>query len=75
MTHSVETLGLQFRKLDLHCHTTASDGESSPTEMVQAAHDCGLDGIAITDHNSGNGIDEAKDAGRDLGVVVFPESR
>lgn len=40
--------------------------------MVRAAHDCGLDGLAITDHNSGNGIDEAIAAGRDLGVSVFP---
>ena len=67
-----EPLGLQFRKLDLHCHTTASDGTSTPTEVVRAAHDCGLDGIAITDHNSGDGIDEAIAAGRDLGITVFP---
>ena len=72
MSDSAKPLGLQFRKLDLHCHTTASDGTSSPTDVVTAAHVLGLDGIAITDHNSGNGIDEAIAAGRDLGVTVFP---
>ena len=72
MSVSDEPLGLQFRKLDLHCHTSASDGTSTPTEVVRAAHDCGLDGIAITDHNSGDGIDEARSAGRDLGITVFP---
>ena len=64
--------GLQYRKLDLHCHTTASDGSSKPAEVVRAALDRGLDAIAITDHNSGDGIDEAVAAGRSLGVVVFP---
>ena len=72
MSDSAEPLGLQFRKLDLHCHTTESDGTSSPTDVVAAAHCQGLDAIAITDHNSGNGVDEAIAAGRDLGVIVFP---
>ena len=40
--------------------------------MVKAAADRGLDAIAITDHNTGSGIDEAKDAGQAFGVVVFP---
>ena len=40
--------------------------------MVKAASDRGLDAIAITDHNTGSGIDEAKDAGQAFGVVVFP---
>ncbi len=64
--------GLRYRKLDLHCHTTASDGRSSPTDVVKSAADRGLDAIAITDHNTGSGIDEAKDAGQAFGVVVFP---
>ena len=72
MSESAEPLGLQFRKLDLHCHTTASDGSSTPTEVVRAAYNQGLDALAITDHNSGNGIDEAIAVGRDLGIVVFP---
>lgn len=72
MSNSEEPLGLQFRKLDLHCHTTESDGSSTPTEVVRAAHDRGLDAIAITDHNTGNGIDEAIAVGRDLGIAVFP---
>ena len=67
-----EPTGLRYRKLDLHCHTTESDGTATPTEMVKAASDRGLDAIAITDHNTGNGLDEAKAAGQELGIVVFP---
>ena len=72
MPVSDEPLGLQFRKLDLHCHTTESDGSSTPTEVVKAAYDHGLDALAITDHNSGSGIDEAIAVGHNLGIAIFP---
>ncbi|VAW34358.1 FIG00031715: Predicted metal-dependent phosphoesterases (PHP family) [hydrothermal vent metagenome] len=57
---------------DLHNHTTASDGEYSPTELVQAGVDLGLQAIGVTDHDTLNGLDEALAAGRELGIRVVP---
>ena len=45
--------------IDLHVHTTASDGRLSPTEAVHAANERGLSAIAITDHDVLSGLDEA----------------
>ncbi len=57
---------------DLHNHTTASDGEYSPTELVQAGKDLGLQAIGVTDHDTLNGLDEALAAGEKLGIRVVP---
>ncbi len=45
--------------IDLHTHTTASDGTDSPAELVDAALKLGLLGLAITDHDTFDGVDEA----------------
>lgn len=45
---------------DLHVHTTASDGEWTPSRVVIAAREAGLAAVAITDHDTTAGIDEAK---------------
>lgn len=58
--------------IDLHAHTTASDGSFSPTELVAHAHELGLKALAITDHDSFNGWDEAQIAGERLGVEIVP---
>ncbi|MCP4420815.1 MAG: PHP domain-containing protein [Chloroflexi bacterium] len=57
---------------DLHNHTIASDGEYSPTELVQAGYDLGLQAIGVTDHDTLNGLDEALAAGQKLGIRVVP---
>jgi len=57
---------------DLHIHSTASDGKLSPREIVISAKGRGIDTIAITDHNSTDGIIEAAAAGRQYGVAVIP---
>ncbi len=57
---------------DLHNHTTASDGEYSPTELVQAGKALGLQAIGVTDHDTLNGLDEALAAGEKLGIQVVP---
>jgi predicted metal-dependent phosphoesterase TrpH len=57
-------------KIDLHLHTTASDGQLSPTGLVQLAREHGLDVIAITDHDTTNGIEEAQQAAQGKPVVI-----
>ena len=46
-------------EIDLHLHTTASDGRLSPTELVRLAADQGLKQISISDHDSTEGLAEA----------------
>jgi predicted metal-dependent phosphoesterase TrpH len=58
--------------IDLHCHTTASDGRHSPTELVQMAAELGLRAIAVCDHDSTEGLDEALATGRAAGIEVIP---
>lgn len=47
-------------KIDLHCHSTCSDGTYAPTEVVQRAHAAGVNVLALTDHDTLAGIDEAR---------------
>lgn len=64
-------MGLPFIA-DLHNHTTASDGEYTPTELVNKAAELGLQAVGVTDHDTLNGLDEALAAGRTAGVRVVP---
>lgn len=52
-----ETLALVL--IDLHTHSSVSDGTDSPAELVRAAHRAGLDVVAITDHDTTAGWDDA----------------
>ncbi len=58
--------------IDLHAHSTASDGTMSPAELVRYAHQKGLSALAITDHDTIDGIAEAVVAGNVLGIEVVP---
>jgi 3',5'-nucleoside bisphosphate phosphatase len=58
-------------RIDLHMHSTASDGMLSPTQVVQLAKQRGLTTIALTDHDTTSGWEEAMTAGRELGVEVL----
>lgn len=58
--------------VDLHNHTTASDGLLTPSELVYWAKRKGLKAIAITDHDSTDGIDEAIRMGRETGIYIVP---
>lgn len=49
-------------KIDLHCHSTCSDGTYAPTEVIQRAHAAGVNVLALTDHDTLAGIDEARTA-------------
>jgi predicted metal-dependent phosphoesterase TrpH len=59
--------------LDMHVHTCHShDGRETPRSMVERAAGIGLDGIAITDHNTQAGVAEALEAGKEFGILVVP---
>jgi len=58
--------------VDLHLHSCYSDGIHPPAELVRMAAEKGLRAIALTDHDSVDGIDEALAAGERLGVEVIP---
>ena len=58
------------RYVDLHMHSTASDGAVAPAEVVAAAHRAGLSAIALTDHDTVDGVAAAQLAGASLGVRV-----
>lgn len=60
------------RRADLHLHTTCSDGALSPTALVALAKAKGLHAIAITDHDTLDGIAEAQAAGKAHHVEVIP---
>ncbi|MBU0560777.1 MAG: PHP domain-containing protein [Bacteroidetes bacterium] len=59
-------------KADLHLHTYHSDGVLSPIELLDKSKDNGIDCISITDHDSVNGIAEAIEYGKKLGIEVIP---
>jgi 3',5'-nucleoside bisphosphate phosphatase len=59
-------------RLDLHLHTTHSDGSFTPTEVINLAHKAGVTALAITDHDITTGILEATLAGRIHGIDVIP---
>lgn len=58
--------------VDLHLHTTASDGSETPANAVALANRLRLAAIAVTDHDTAAGIPEALAAGEHLGVEVIP---
>ena len=60
------------KKADLHIHTNFSDGTFSPQEVVRNAEMLGLSAIAITDHDTAEGIDLAFQSARDTTVEIIP---
>lgn len=58
-------------RIDLHAHTTASDGTDTPAELVAAAAAAGLDVVAITDHDTTSGWEQAL-AVRPPGLTIVP---
>ncbi|MDO4474537.1 MAG: PHP domain-containing protein [Eubacteriales bacterium] len=58
--------------VDLHAHTVASDGSCTPTELVRYAKEKGLAALAVTDHDTVAGLNEAKEAGERFGVKIIP---
>jgi predicted metal-dependent phosphoesterase TrpH len=56
--------------IDLHAHTTVSDGGDSPSELVHKAANAGIEALAVTDHDNDSGCDEAVAVGKEVGVEV-----
>lgn len=54
--------------VDLHCHSTASDGTFAPAEVVRAAAEAGVSAIALTDHDTIAGVAEARAEAERLGI-------
>lgn len=58
-------------RADLHTHTTASDGQYAPGALVRLAKERGLSALAVTDHDTAAGVEEAVSAGAALGLRVI----
>lgn len=61
-----------YKKGDFHLHTTASDGRLSPEKLVEMASQNSMDIIAITDHDTVSGVNEALDAGKKAKIKIIP---
>ncbi|MGN0290780.1 MAG: PHP domain-containing protein [Lachnospiraceae bacterium] len=58
--------------IDLHVHSTASDGTNTPTELVALAKEAGLSAFALTDHDTISGLAEARNAAKTAGIELVP---
>jgi predicted metal-dependent phosphoesterase TrpH len=58
-------------RTDLHTHSTASDGKLRPSEVVLLASQSGIRALALTDHDTSDGVAEAQRAGHELGIEVI----
>ena len=61
-----------MKTIDLHTHSNCSDGSMTPTELVAHAASRGVSAIALSDHDTVAGIDEAIKAGEKYGVEIVP---
>lgn len=60
------------QRIDLHTHSTASDGTLTPAELMRAAKEAGLAAIALTDHDTFDGLPEARAEAAEQGVELVP---
>ncbi len=72
MTHYVSGNDASRHRVDLHTHSTASDGELAPAELVRLSLERGLSTIALTDHDTVAGLDAAIEAARGTALQVIP---
>ncbi len=61
-----------MKTIDLHTHSTCSDGSMTPRELVRHAKSAGLAALSLTDHDSIAGVVDAMDEGNKIGVEVIP---
>ena len=60
------------RMIDLHVHTTASDGTFTPSEVVSLAKKAGIAAVAITDHDTIDGVEEAVNKAKEENLELVP---
>ncbi|MBE6110066.1 MAG: PHP domain-containing protein [Erysipelotrichaceae bacterium] len=60
------------KRVDLHCHSTFSDGTMTPEELISLAEKQGLSALALTDHNTARGLPDFMAAGRNSSVITVP---
>ncbi len=60
------------QRIDLHTHSTASDGTLRPAELMRAASKAGLSAIALTDHDTFDGLPEARAEAEKIGLTLVP---
>jgi predicted metal-dependent phosphoesterase TrpH len=65
-------MGVRMTRIDLHTHSTHSDGTFGPAELVRLAAERDLQVVALTDHDTTNGLPEALATGLEVGVQVVP---
>ena len=58
--------------IDLHTHSTCSDGSMTPKELIDHAKKCGLEAVSLTDHDTADGVKEAMSRGAEIGIEVIP---
>jgi DNA polymerase III alpha subunit len=58
--------------VDLHCHSTASDGTLAPRDVVRLAKESNLSALSLTDHDTIAGVAEASEEAKQLGVDFLP---
>ncbi len=68
----VKNIIFDERKVDLHCHSNCSDGSLSPAELIKYAKEKGLSAVALTDHDTTDGIEEAKKCAEENGLELIP---
>ena len=63
---------MEEKYIDLHTHTVCSDGSMTPAELVRHARASGLAAVAVSDHDTADGVKEAVAAGKEAGIEVVP---
>ena len=69
--HSVNIPQARRLCIDLHCHSRASDGTLTPTELIERANERGVTHLALTDHDTIDGLTEAARAAASVGVTLI----
>ncbi len=63
---------MEEKRIDLHTHTVCSDGSMTPEELVCHAKESGLSAVAVSDHDTADGVKRAIEAGKSHGIEVIP---
>ena len=61
-----------MKTIDLHTHSTCSDGSMTPAELMRHAKAAGLSAVALTDHDCVDGLDEAREEALRIGIEFIP---